>query len=165
MNLHIHCILYRLGNTLQPAEGRSSMNNAHFIENSQLCWFDGGRGDKQSVWVYAAISPYSTKSQFSEATCLSRDACYWYMCDYVEILKRLAFSFYLVGSCTFESTSQSSILMNFMVLGRAGRWLICSITGRYAGRAIWSIAGVVVCPDSHFRWAAWRRGSHLYVTS
>ena len=68
MNLHIHCILYRLGNTLQPAEGRSSMNNAHFIENSQLCSFDGGRGDKQSVWVYAAVSPYSTKSQFSEAT-------------------------------------------------------------------------------------------------
>ena len=105
------------------------------------------------------------RANFQKLPCLSRDACYWYMCDYVEMLKRLAFSFYHVGSCTFQSTSQSSILMNFMVLGRAGRWLICSITGRYAGRAIWSIAVAVVCPDSHFRWAAWRRGSHLYVTS
>ena len=45
----------------------------------------------------------------------------------------------------------SSILMHFMVLPKAARWPICSISGRYAACTICSIA--VLSADPHFRFA------------
>ena len=44
--------------------------------------------------------------------------------------------------------------MHFIVPPKAARWPICMITGRYAARAIWSIA--VLCPHPRFRFTLTR---------